>query len=121
MLQPNGSPLAGDPARPRREFRRNNRYRCFTQSYCQPGVGRLENFWWRSQIQDISISGIGLLLSKRFRPGTPLAVELPDPEGKSARKLLTRVVHAYPQAEGGWLLGCALIDKLSHDEIEALM
>lgn len=121
MHNPTVVPVAGDPARPRRDCRRNNRYRCFTQSYCQPGVGKLENFWWRSQIQDISMSGIGLLLNKRFRPGTHLAVELPDPEGTSARKLLTRVVHTHPQAEGGWLLGCALIDKLSHDEIEALL
>lgn len=97
------------------------RHVCKLRSYCQPGPGRLESAWWAAHTLDISASGICLAIHTRFRPGTVLAVELQNQSGDYARTIHVEVVHAKRRAEEGWALGCAFIDLLTVDEVQALL
>jgi hypothetical protein len=75
---------------------------------------------WTAEVKDVSSGGIGLLLKRRFEPGTILAVEPQGPTADTPCVLLVRVVHATRQADGVWLLGGRLITDLTEDEVQAL-
>jgi hypothetical protein len=44
-------------------------------------------------------------MSRRFEPGTALIVELSE-RPKVLRHLLAHVIHATPEANGRWIIGC---------------
>jgi hypothetical protein len=70
------------------------------------------------KIKDISLGGLGLLCNQPVPQGTFLAVKL---EGANySRVLRARVIHATAQGNS-WLLGCRLIDRLSSEELAALL
>jgi hypothetical protein len=97
------------------------RYPSDRDTFCQPGIGRKErDLWWQAQIRDISNAGIGLILNRRFTPGTILSVELPTTHSGSVILQLARVVHASPQADGRWLIGCEFAKQLSDDDLASL-
>jgi hypothetical protein len=70
-----------------------------------------------SLVQNVSASGIGLLLTNQVAPGALLEVEV---EGRSSTRRFARVVHCTKQADG-WLVGCTLNHSLSDSELEKLM
>jgi hypothetical protein len=89
---------------------------CEVQVQCQPAAARHDKEQnWQGTIQNLSRGGLGLLLERRFEPGTVLFVELPGSDG---RPLLVRVAHAVRLPRGTWLLGCAFSSKLSEDELQ---
>jgi len=70
------------------------------------------------RVKDISLGGLGLLCEQPVPQGTFLAVKL---EGTNySRVLRGQVRHATPQGRS-WLLGCCLIDRLSSEELAALL
>jgi hypothetical protein len=71
-------------------------------------------------VKDVSAGGIGLLLGRQFQPGAVLAVELPATARAAPRLLLARVIHATPEAGGGWHVGCGLVYPFREDELAAL-
>jgi TPP-dependent trihydroxycyclohexane-1,2-dione (THcHDO) dehydratase len=71
--------------------------------------------------QDISVNGIGLVLSQRFEPGTVLAIELLISSQSFSQTLQARVLHTTAQADGRWSAGCELLDQLSDDQLRALL
>lgn len=103
-----------------RDRRARVRYSSALETYCQPGTGSLETFWWLAKVRDVSRTGIGLVVPHRFDAGTLLTVEVQDPAEDYARTLHVHVVHAAALPEGGWLLGCTLQTELSDDEIQRL-
>jgi hypothetical protein len=64
----------------------------------------------------VSAGGLGLFVDSRVQLDVLLRVEFED---ETVRPRLVRVVHAQAD-EGGWLLGCALVDRLTEDELQAL-
>jgi hypothetical protein len=75
-------------------------------------------------VQDISAGGIGLQLRHRFRPGTPLRVELRRSDGTLLREVQVRVAYAAPARVNGdfiWRVGCAFDTALSNDELQCLL
>ena len=74
-----------------------------------------------ARVREVSQSGIGLIFSNHIAPNTLLLIELRTEPGRFAHGVLARVVHAEPQAENGWLVGCAFIDGLSLNEMQALL
>jgi hypothetical protein len=70
-------------------------------------------------LRDVSMSGLSLLLSYRFAPGTRLVVDLSDlcAIGDAA---LARVVHVRQRPGGRWLHGCSLARPLTDQQLEAL-
>jgi serine/threonine protein kinase len=72
-----------------------------------PGVqigGDLE--YWPLVVRDVSPGGIGLLLARRFEPGTDLFIEYGDKAAKHPRKLSARVIRVQPEINGHWIHGC---------------
>jgi serine/threonine protein kinase len=76
---------------------------------------------WDARVCDLSIGGIGLLLTRRFEPGSVLTVDLSA--GDSATKLTRqlRIVRVEPVAGHGWFLGAILMEKLSKEELRQLL
>jgi hypothetical protein len=76
---------------------------------------------WAATVRDLSTGGAGIVVNRRFEPGTLLSVELQDAEQTVNRILLVRVVRVSQDANGRWLLGCAFTSKLTDAELLSLM
>lgn len=98
------------------------RHACGLATSCEPTAVRGDHdMKWAATIRDISVSGIGLLLKRRFERGAGLTIELPENGGNSAYTVLAKVIHTTSQPGGYWLLGCAFVSELSDEELEALL
>jgi hypothetical protein len=71
----------------------------------------------RGFLRDISITGLGLLLSRQMEAGTVLVLQLPGLRSPRRRKQRAEVVHATGQASGNWLVGCRFLSPLSDEEL----
>jgi hypothetical protein len=100
------------------ERRASARHLCDFESSCRALLSGHASTW-PATTRDISAGGLGLLLPRRFEPGVLLAVEVAV--GREARSLLVRVVHATPQAGGGWLVGCRFLTPLDESELRAIL
>jgi hypothetical protein len=67
--------------------------------------------------QDLSATGLGFILHRRFDPGTLLTIELERPKKDSWGVLPARVMHVTPQADGNWKFGCVLVNAMSQEEL----
>src|SRR5436190_20942681 len=93
------------------------------EAACRTGDARNE-VGWPAQVRDVSAGGIGLLLRHRFRPGTPLVLELKTNTGKFLGTVSVRVIHATAEVVDGnhlWLLGCRFATQLSDEQLQALL
>lgn len=85
--------------------------------------GAMKDAGWTAKVKDISRGGVGLLLRHRFRPGSPLLVELTNRAGAicliPAR--VVRVVAVPGDSAPAWLIGCAFVNELSEGELQALL
>jgi serine/threonine protein kinase len=76
---------------------------------------------WQAQACDLSVSGIGLLLSRRFEPGSLLTVDLVSSSGETKRTRKVRVVRVAPAEGGGWFHGGTLTEKLSTEDLRLFL
>jgi serine/threonine protein kinase len=84
-------------------------------------VGGERRYRWRARLQDISAGGMGLVVPRRFEPGTTLTVEVPGVQEKALRPFfVVRVVRAQRLERRRWLLGCQFLRLLSQTEIANL-
>jgi hypothetical protein len=115
-----GLPRAISPGRT--ECRVTERLACALPSSCQPtsAYGSKESRW-KATIRDISLGGANLYLSRRFEPGTGLAIEIPGSEGRDSYTVLARVVHVRSLGDGTWSLGCKFASDLGEEEVQRLM
>lgn len=98
------------------------RYGSELEAVCRAPTVRRES-GWVARVKDVSRGGLGLVSRHRFRPGTPLLIELRDQAG-DMRLLAAHVVHAKPTDDDGqpaWLLGCSFGLMLSEKELQALL
>lgn len=104
------------------ECRVYRRHACNVDITCQPVAARdEEDPTWSGKIKDVSLGGIGLLLSRRFERGVGLAIELPGVDAGQTDTYLARVVHIRKAEGGEWLHGCEFVSRLSDDELERLV
>jgi hypothetical protein len=104
-----------------RECRVSERHSCGLETSCQPPtVWGDKDLKWSARIEDISQSGLSLVLRRRFEPGSGLAIELPATATSPASTVLVRVVRVQQHA-GSWLLGCAFVSRLSEEELKTLL
>jgi hypothetical protein len=73
-----------------------------------------------AKIRNISMEGIGVLVSRRIEPGTLLAITLTNPARAFTKTVLVRVVHATPQP-GGCLVGGTFSTPLTYQELTTLV
>jgi hypothetical protein len=90
------------------------------QASCRPMSLATEELGWPGEIRDVSQGGIALILSRRFEPGAVLVVELSSKAGESCRHIV-RVIHATPETNGRWIVGCAFVNTLSEEELQAFI
>jgi len=74
-----------------------------------------------ADIRDISATGIGLTVRRRFDPGSVLLVELVCSFDASTHLIPLTVVHATEADNGHWLLGCNFPRTLSQAELADLV
>lgn len=96
------------------------RFHCELSGGCQPITQLEAGNHWPTHVHDISPGGVGLLLSRRFEPGTLLAVELGATEMDTVCLPLARIRRVL-RAGNSWLLGCSWADELSEDDLRSLI
>lgn len=86
---------------------------------CTP-IGDEDQLAWSGKIQDISESGIGLILGRRFEKETVLSVELKG-RSRSTHTLLVRVVRVSRKSPKRWNIGCVFARDLTDDDVRDLL
>jgi serine/threonine protein kinase len=102
-----------------REKRQHPRYSTQLNGRCLPLAAHKEDAW-TSYVFDISLSGIGLLVNRRFEVGTVLELSLPGQTEGAPCHLLVRVMRQQARSSRKWLIGCKFASPLSEDELAAL-
>jgi serine/threonine protein kinase len=105
---------------PKNERRAAVRFTTNLQTSCQP-TARIKERSWTGRIQDISATGVCLLLRRRFEPGTMLTAELQGATESITKTMLVRVLHVQEQARRSWSIGCSFDRELSDMELKALV
>jgi serine/threonine protein kinase len=97
-----------------RERRQSVRRPCRQPTACTidtdvfPG-GTAGNETWPATVYDLSAQGVGLILARRFEPGTVFTIELEGGIRKQPRALTARVVRVQPDSFGHWFHGCTFV------------
>jgi DNA-binding response OmpR family regulator len=108
------------PMNPGTERRAAVRYVGAQEISCTPiQEFRTRGCWW-GRLRDVSVSGVRLLLNRRFEPGTLLVLDVPGSVGEDGHQLFACVVRVAPGAGGGWELGCTFTQRLTENELRAL-
>ena len=76
---------------------------------------------WPLVVQDVSATGIGLLLARRCEPGTELSVEVVSDSAGARRCLPVRVVRVRKDNFGHWTHGCTFLAPLNRAELTAIL
>jgi hypothetical protein len=121
MSEPNPSPLAksGDKLQ-EMERRAWVRYSSSQEPLWRFFGMRTEEAW-PAKVHDISVTGIGLLIERPLKPRTMLTVNLRGRTHNLSQPMLVRVNHVTGQPDGKWLVGCSFINRLSDDDLQALL
>jgi hypothetical protein len=100
------------------KVRGSTRYRCALATLGRlvfPDTGAVTDAW----INNLSKKGIGLNVEQAIEVQTPVVIHL---KNASQRFRLTgRVIHATPQADGTWRIGCELLDELTPEMLDDLL
>lgn len=124
LQPPAAQPDSASPAG--KDRRASVRYRCTQGTSCtletsfHRGATAPEDSW-PATVQDVSTGGIGLLLARRFEPGTVLTVDMQGTDPSVTRELSARVNHVKPEGLGHWLHGCSFPEPLSQEELQQLV
>jgi hypothetical protein len=111
------SPPPTDPGAQSAERRAWVRYPCKLEGTCQ-AIGNGQSApGWSARVWDISGGGLGLILDRRFEPGTLLVLQVQGIDADGSRVMLARVVRVAAAAKGRWMLGCAISGELSEEEL----
>lgn len=76
---------------------------------------------WPARIVDISQTGIGVILARRFERGTIFNLELPRETHCSRLALQVQVVRLRKEPFGHWFHGCILLEPLAAQELQTLL
>jgi hypothetical protein len=108
------------PAAVREERRRAERYPCDLQPFWRV-EGQEQTESPPARVENISTTGIGLRVGEPLKPGIVLVLKLQNADHRLSRPLPARVMHATPQPEGDWLIGCQFVRRLSEEDMQALL
>jgi hypothetical protein len=72
-------------------------------------------------VLDISVGGIGLLLSRSLEIDTLVLIAVESPTERECFEMLARVARLTPQRDGTWIVGCSFYSDLTDDELEVLL
>jgi serine/threonine protein kinase len=109
-----------------RERRTATRYECALSTSCiinpslHTDASEME-IQTNAQVCDISVAGIGLLLARRFEPGTILKVVISNATGDFEQTREVRVSRITKADGHGWFLAGTLVEKLTKEELRRLL
>lgn len=83
-------------------------------------VGPVTEDFGPGKIRDVSMDGVGLLLTRQVAVGSLLAVTIVSANQKVSKTRLVRVVHV-TAAHGGYLVGGTFAEPLTYQELTALV
>jgi len=69
------------------------------------------------RVRDVSANGIGLLSTRRFERGTMLLLQIEEDGDSLPPLIIGRVMHVSAQADGHWLVGCALTRAFAQSDV----
>ena len=72
------------------------------------------------RVRDVSANGIGLLSTRRFERGTMLLLQIQEDGDSLPPLIIGRVMHVCAQADGTWLVGCALTRAFAEPDVRAI-
>ena len=102
------------------ERRRLERHPCNLHVTCTPCANGSQ-VHWPGKVLDLSLSGIRLVVGRRFETGTLLRILLRDNAGGPLAWLVGRVIHLSAHADGQWLLGCTIVPQLTEEGLAILL
>jgi hypothetical protein len=103
------------------ERRVSVRYSTNLTTLCQKTSAETNDFWLLAKIQDLSVTGVRLLLGSPFKHGAMVDVEPIKPDSGFTRLLRARVVYCRQEPTGGWTVGCEFPNPLTTDELQSLL
>jgi hypothetical protein len=83
-------------------------------------VGPVVEDFGTSKIRDVSMEGIGILMTRQVAVGSLLAITILNPTQKLSKTVLVRVAHV-TAAHGGYLVGGTFAEQLTYQELTALV
>ena len=94
------------------------RYACTQMTGCSvfPVYERCE-----ARVRNISISGVGMVMSRAFNPDTLLIVELERRDRTARIAMPARVTHSLQIGPDCWNIGCEFDQPLTNDALKALV
>jgi serine/threonine protein kinase len=117
----------GSPARTVAQERRVSvRYPCEVETECHhdtslhSGTPELQESW-EAAVKDLSLTGIGLILNRRFEPGSVLTVQIDSTDGQFSKTLEMIVNRVKRAARECWFLGCTFSHPLDKEELRKLV
>lgn len=75
----------------------------------------------RAWLQDLSATGIGILLTKPLQDGLFVTIQMKSPTTNKSFSLCAHVVHSTRQPTGDWIVGCEFITPLTADDLDDLL
>ena len=123
MADANRLPQAEPSGLEEEERRAVVRYPSTLQAVCTHAlVPNEQRAAWPATVRDLSTKGVGLILPRAFAPGTLLMVMLRSSiDQASFHTLSAMVIHATPQEDGQWLIGCEFIGQLPQAALSELL
>lgn len=104
------SPKRSGPAQKPKDAKRRKSFR-YLLSQAGEAIWEVKGVRRKARVKDISIGGIALLNDEALNVGTTLDVLLQGGASGLGQKVRLRVAHAEEQADGMWLIGCAVLDS----------
>jgi serine/threonine protein kinase len=79
-----------------------------------------DNDQWPAVVRDVSTTGVGVLLARRFEVGTQLLLPLQRYGSRKPLEVWAEVVRVEPDRYGHWFHGCKTAAPLSDDDLARL-
>jgi hypothetical protein len=83
-------------------------------------VGPVTEGFGPGKVRDVSLDGVGLLLTRRVEIGALLAVTITNSAQKVSKTVLVRVAHV-TVAHGGFLVAGTFLEPLTYQEFTGLV
>ncbi|VTR91932.1 : PilZ [Gemmata massiliana] len=83
-------------------------------------VGPVAENFGPAKVRDVSLDGIGLVLTRRVEIGTLLALTLTNATQKLSKTVLVRVAHV-TASHGGFLVGGTFAEPLTYQELTSFV
>jgi serine/threonine protein kinase len=126
-------------SRPAENRRRSVRYPCALATVCEVSASIHEELTlspsaaaeervrgpgvdsWPGQVLNLSVNGVGLLLGRRFEPGTTASLVLATPDQSVEVQVEMHVVRALALGNNQWFIGATLAATLERDALRKLL